>query len=556
MFKSRPLFLIVITLCLLVVALASYWLALLPQRTLRILKAEVLETTGHRLEARKAKLNISNGFAVVLEDVSLENETSSSLSITAKSITVPGLFGGAIEVNHPLIDVDVTTLAAVPFQLAQSILIQDGTFKLRDTARKAVVAITDVNGEVLITSANVLQGRFALVWDSQVSDFEFSIEDNARFATSGSPLDFTLRSKNRLFGFSGQGRMENGLKLAGQTTLTSNELSTLFKWIGVRLQSLETVGGASLQSGFASDGLGISFDKLSGKIGTSDVQGNLTVEAGVDRPKLSGTLAFSNASLWGPKTTESDLHQPWSEKPFAVADLSALDINLAINVAAMTLRGQDLGSVAAQLKTDSDQLKVSLIEQPILGGTGSANFAFAKAGNGLRVESVATFKSVQAQNLFGAMMGFERLNGLFDFKANLKADGQSFAEVVSSLQGQVHMVAPAATVRTTNLSSLLAKPMDGWNTQTEAQTAGVNLDLAATLLEGVVTLGRSTLSFAGFTLKPQGEIDLLRQAVSIQLFPKGNTADPKMSMSGPWLQPRFSTEQVFKEKSIDTPPAN
>lgn len=556
MLKSRPLFLIVITLCLLMAAIASYWVALMPHRTLRNLQAEMLETSGIGLDAKLAGLDIGSGFGVKLEDVTLSNTGSSSWQLSAKSITLPGLLGGNLVVNQAILDVDVASVTAGTLRFPERLTIRDGILKLRDPSRQAVIAATDVNGDISSEGPNGLKGQLAMVWGSQVADLSFDIEDVERFVAAGSPMDLTLKSKNMLLGFSGQGRADNGFKMVGQATAAAPDIGSFFRWLGMPVQSLDGIGALSLQSGLSGTGLSYTFDKLSGDIGAAAIKGNIIFEAGADRAKLSGDLNLSTISLWGPKTGATILAQPWSEKPLPVSDLSSVDLDMTITTDQLKLRERDFGPVKTQLKNTAGQMALSLPEQNIADGTGNANINFSKSGADLKMESSADLKSATAQTLLGGFLGFDALDGTLNWSATVNGNGQSIAGLMSTLAGQMKFSSANATVQKINLKPPLTKPQSGWNAQDNLRTGDVRYDFEFSLQEGVATLRSGAMNFNGIDLNPKGEIDLLRQAFALRLSPKGKDTNPQMSISGPWSSPEFSASGVLKEKAAVTPPAN
>jgi hypothetical protein len=556
MFKSRPLFLIVVTLCLLMTVIASYWVALMPQRNLGAMKADLLNRSGLVLDAKRAKIDIWNGFGVLLEDVTLSNVETSTWQLSAKSLATPGVFGGSVVVDQGVVDIDVSNFKAVTLFNHSRIMLRDGIVKLRDPARQAVVAVTDINGDISAVGAKGLQGQLAMVWGSHVSDLVFGIEDLERFATTGSPIDVTLKSKSMLLGFSGQGRAEKGLKLAGQVTAEAADIGGLFRWLGMSVQTLDSAGPAALQSGLETNGLAMTFGSLTGDIGGTSLKGKITLSAGADRPKLSGDLNVSALSLWGPKTGTSLLARPWPEEPLKVEDLAAVDLDLNFATEQLTLRQRNWGPVTAQLKSAAGSLELTVPEQIIAGGNGRLNVKATKVGGGLNLQSELDIKSAPAQLFLGGLVGFDMLDGAIDLNAAVKANGQSIAQFVSTLQGSLKLSSPKAIVQKIEVLPALSQPQKGWNLQESAKTENLLLEFDTTLNEGVAVLNSGRMSFNGVSLKPRGEIDILRQAVLIQLAPSGKNTDAKMSMTGQWLEPEFSAADILKSKTALTPPAN
>jgi hypothetical protein len=555
MLRSRPLFLIVITLCLLVVVVASYWVALLPQRTLNALKNEMLNSQGLVLEAKTARLDVGSGFGVVLDDVSISSPAVFSWSIAAKSMVMPGFTGGSYVVDRPVIDVDATRLNLKGLSLPETLLLRDGILKLRDPERQAVLAITDINGKVTTVGGKAVKGQLAMVWDAQVSDLSFEIEDIERFGTEGSPMDVTLKNNSMLFGFSGQGRADAGLQSIGRATAGAEDVGQFARWIGLPLKVLEGAGPMTLQSAVGTRGLSLNLSDFTGIFDEKRIEGELTLEAGADRSKLSGDLKVAAVSLLGAQSQASLLAQPWSETPLALDDVAAIDLDLKLSTEKLMLRQRDFGAVSVQFKSNDDALAITLADQPLAGGRGSVALSFLRVGS-KDIKAVFDLTSVSAQTVLGGVLDFAAIDGSVDLKADVTTKGASLAAWVSALAGTAKVKSPNLTVLGVDMVPLLVKPQTGWQVAPEKRTTAVVQNFELSLTEGVATVAAADMTFAGVGLKPRGEIDLLRQVLALQLSPKGKNADAKMSVSGPWVTPVFSTANPLTEKTAVSPPAN
>lgn len=553
MLKTRPLFLLVVTLCLLMVVVASYWVALLPQRSLRQLKQELLLTSGVVLDAKRARLVIGNGFGVVLDDISLTNPSDQPWQLTAKSATMPGVMGGDIALDQPVLDVDVSNVNAGILAMPYRTILRDGILKLRDPARRAVVAITDINGEISSEGAKGLKGQLAMVWGSQISDLVFDIEDLERFSASGSPMDVTLKSKAMLLGFSGQGRADKGFKLVGQATADAEEAATFFRWLGMPLQSLKGSGKFTAKSGISITGLSVALADASGKLGASEFSGQLTLAAGADRMALSGDLDISQLSILGPQKTASVFAEPWSEQVLPFTDAKAIEYNLNIKTAALVMRGRNLGGLAFKLTADGGNTSIGVSRQPFAGGHVEGNISLEGSVQRPDVFGAWQLEGVDAKLFMSGMFGFEPLEGPIDGVANFSSQGLHPAALISSLKGDFSLQSKSLGISGVDFKNLLAEPRVGW---IGALTKPMQMNLATTLNEGVMILGTSDIQSAEVTLKPRGEIDVLRQVFDIQLQPKGSGTDPKMMLTGPWNAPTFSNTVAAKEKTAVVPPAN
>jgi AsmA-like C-terminal region len=535
MLKSRPLFLIVLTLCLSLLAVASYWLALLPQRILRDAQADMLNTSALVLDAGKASLDMSNGFAVVLDDVSISSAAGNTFQLSAKTLVLPRWWSNAITLSQAIIDVDVTKGAVGSVTLPQNLIVRDSILKLHNRATKAVFAITDINGTLLPDGSQGAQGRFSMVWASRVASVTFNIEDMLRFGSGGSPADVTLNTKNMFVGFSGQGKFNQGLSLVGQITADAQDTSALLDWFGMSLGNLEGAGAFKMQSAVASKGLAFEFDEIKAQVGTVAMTGNTKIASGPDRARVSGDIAVSRLSLWQGTTIGSVLAKPWSETPLELRDITSLDLDLNLKVDMLRVRDRELGPNVVHLETDGERLKISK------DGV-NASLTLAKHGGSLSMETSVNVENAEAHTVLGALLNFDALRGPVSVNGTLKAEGQSAAALVSSLQGTLTLASKSTALKGVDLAALLKTPSGGWNLNPDVATQNLKFDASLKILEGVATLMLTDVTIGATLYKPKGEVDLLRQAFALTLA-------PKLTLTGPWSEPIFSSTITLKDKS-------
>ncbi len=554
--KSRPLFLLVCTLLVLLLTLSSYWLALMPQRAMRALQGDMLRDYGLVMEAGTARLDYSSGFGTILENVSMVSQDLSPVKIDARALRLPGVLGGDLTLSAATFDVPIDTVKGNSLAFQLPLTLEDCIFKLRDHRHKAVIAISDVNGRLSTDGAKGMQGRFGFVLGSQFSDLRFTIEDQQRFIAAGSPADFTLTGKNMMVAFAGQSKLSQGLALAGQMNIEANDVAALFKWFSIPLNSLADVGPFKLQSGVASTGLAMDFKAFTATTASANLKGGVTVAAGPDRPILSGDVDISQLSLWGPMPATSNLAQPWPETALPVSDVTSIDLALNVNVQKLFLRGHDLGALA--LRADATGGQLSLTAQPQAFALGTIEFAttLTPSSGALQIAMKTKAKAVAAKAFLGALFGFDLLDGPVDVTMDWTATGTSVASLVSTLKGTFEMKATDMALAGVKIESLLATPGTGWKADETLSTPHIKLDVVSRVVEGVMALTKASVGFGSASLAPHGEIDLLRQAFDIVLSPKGSGTAPKLVLQGTWLSPVFSNADSGKSGVATPPPAN
>jgi AsmA-like C-terminal region len=565
MFKSRPLLLLVITLCLVVVALASFWLAALPKRMLANLQHNLSAQHGLALEAGNPQLSFADGIALQIENVSLIGKAENSFSLSAQLMRVEtglaSLFGTSIAAQHialqrAVISADVSLPFTLGLATGTSIRINDASLRLRDGKRNSVISLSDVNGDISTAPDGSAKASLSFLLSDTLTTFTADIESAGRLNSDGSPTDFLFSAKNRLVAFSGRVKLSQGLELVGQANFEADDTAQMFHWLGLPQTMFESSGPLALNSGVSVSGLNANLKSLAGTVGPSTVSGNVKIATGPDRTEVSGELQISRLSLLGPKTETSLLAMPWSEQPFANAEREAAQIGVAVKVDDLQVRERKLGPVQFLFAMDNQTTSISLGEQVLAGGLASGDLKIEQNKGQRDVSASLSAKDVDATLLLGGLLGLETTPGPINVVTNITANGRSPAALISTLRGDLAMDAKSLEVNAVNFVSLLSKPGEGWKSVEKNLTSPLQVSFEALLQEGVLTLQKADLQTSTIALKPKGEIDLLRQAFEVQLQPKGKGADPKMTLTGPWLKPTFSNTIAVKEKSTLTPPAN
>jgi AsmA protein len=537
MTKSHPLQLLVVTLCMLLAALIAFWFALTPQRMLGQLKERMLREQELTLEAKNPRLRFDGNLILLLDSVTLTEGNDNAAALTARDMTldvgVLSLFGGTVAaqtvtLNAPIMSIDIAANAKKLPLPARVIVIREGVVKLRDVPHRAVVALSDVNGRIAIDNSIKLDMSF--MQNGSITTLVAEAESGGRLLAEGSPVDISLSAKDQIMSFSGRARYSSGLDLDGQVMLDGGDAAKVFTWIGMPLRMFESTGPVAMTAGVSTDGLSARLNALDAKIGAQNLKGQANIQAGPDRIKLSADLAMAGLNLL-PRS--SLLAYPWSEKPFDIADLSAVDADVKLKAEHLSLRGLDQGpaDVVLASKDGKTNLDVTL-------ATAKLHAAVVPQNNRIQLDATVDAKSTDAKTFVGGLLGFDRMAGRVDLSVNVSAEGASPAAVVSTLKGSINFVAKKLTLNSVDLTSLIATPHEGWQSGDTVRTENFDMAFEAQIDDGIAVLKKADFTIPGITLKAKGEIDLLRQAFGLSFAPKGKV----QSLKGTWVLPLFAAD--------------
>jgi AsmA family len=535
MTKSTPLLLLVATITLVLAALLAFWIALMPQRILHQIAERFRSEQGSVLEARNPRLRFDRGLVLQLESVTLTDGSDNTAALTARDMSmnvgVSALFGGAViadtvTLNAPVLNIDVAAKSNWKNLPARTVIVREGVIKLRDATRKAVVALSDVNGS--LTTGEGVKLDISFLQNGAITSLVADAESMTRLVDSGSPVDISVSAKDRILSFSGRAVFNNGLALDGQLTAEGSDTGTMMDWLGMPLQTLKTSGPLSLTAGVSVTGLSATLNTVTGKFAGQDIKGQMNIQAGPDRMKLTADLTMAALNVL-PQT--SLLTAPWSEKPFNIADLNGLDADVKIKGDRLSLRGVNQGPVDLALTTTDGAtlLDITLPATKIF-------LAIKPENQNLQIDAAVEAKSVDAKIFLGGLLGFDRMSGPLDVTLKTSAQGVSPAALVSTLKGNINMTSKKATIDGIDLATALNSPHQGW--QASGTSAAIDLAVEAKLDEGVATFGKADITVSGNTVKLKGDIDLLRQAFNISIAPKGKV----QAIRGTWVSPLFAAD--------------
>jgi AsmA-like C-terminal region len=543
MFKPRPMFYVVATLLAMLFGLAGGWLATLPRHVLASLKQQLAAEQNLSLEARNPRFGYDDGLVLRLEAVSLSRTDGTATVANAQGLAVPlgfsALFGSAgsgqlIVLQSATVDVDLKAKHAGVTFASENLELRDTTVRLRDRGLNAVVTLADVNGNLRKTETGGAVVSLTFILNDVFTRFEAEIDDAGRLATTGSPADMTLATGDKLISFSGRAKLADGFALDGQVNADAIALSSFVKWLGLPLQTLSNVGALRLSTGFSSAGLTAEVSGMAGQAGGFDFSGKLIVSAGPERPRIDGTLDIARLDLLKGPSATSALASPWSEIPFALGDLKAIDGNVILNTEVVRLRGIDVGVKQIKFAAAGGKVEVETV------GALALRMALAAQASELRLK--VDVSTPNAFNVLHALLGVPVAGGEGNLNLAVSAEGRSVAALVSTLRGTARLSGRDLRVSNVDLASLMKGVGEGWRSaeNTSSQITDVKMDAA--VAEGVATISKSEVQFKDVVLRPEGEVDLLRQAFDLTLNSKGSDVVPKMLLKGTWMRPQFAVD--------------
>jgi hypothetical protein len=542
-----------------VVALAGVWLATLPRLIMASLQRELSESYGLVLEAQAPRLSYTDGFALTFDDVSLVARGDGRALATSRSarlqLGLASAFGWAdtsqtLVLAFPVVDLDVGSSATAIALPANTVEILDGTVRLRDRRLNAVITLSDVSGVLQRVRQDNAKLSLRFILNDSLTTLDAECDDITRLAATGCPADLTLAASGKLLSFSGRAKFKSGLELDGQVTAEADDTGAFFAWLGVPTVSFTQSGRLQLTAGIAASGLATELQRVEGLMANAEMSGSASFKPGPARPMVTADLTLPALNILSSEGVV--VARPWRERPWPMADLRVVDARVSLKAAKMIVGGVDLGAADVALTNTNGQAELA-VKAPF-----TAKLLLREEDKLLQWS--LDLASKDTSRLLHGFLGLDDLQGDVDVSGSIFAQGNSPAAVVSTMQGDMTLRSKAAQIRGIDLPALLQKRGEGWQQADEKTTDVQNLSVELKLQDGVATLRKSSMTLKDISLKPDGEIDFLRQAFDIQLNPRGDKLDRKLQLKGTWVQPRFAVDPgaapALRPAAATPPPAN
>ena len=553
-----------------VLAMATALLVVLPAQVLKQTQFEFLSRTGKTLNiAGGTSIRLSPQFGIALNDVSVAGGSAQNTDVfQARAIFVPvslkQVFGLSytneiIIVETPIFTVAINSegrsnillsdtsarskadmRAALPTPL--QLRFQNGNLVYSDEAHANSFALSEAEGLIAVDAQQEITLKSAAVLGRQRVHVQSVLHSLPRAFAEGSPFDFNLDGAGASFGYSGRLVVKNGVELAGQATVDTEDVSRLFKWLGMDLHGLQGKHTLAMTSAVETQGALVLMKKADVKFADMAALGDISFFGAAARPSLTFDLALDeiNTNLFSPVVNRISRQGIWNDKKFDLSDLKALDVSFKI--AARRVRFGDFISGEALI---DGALKDGVANAAIKSETsGNADINFDSVQSPPKLSINLDLKNIEAKTFMRRFAGMNWLQGPLRLNASLMTEGSNQAEMVGGLKGNAEIQFDQAQIQGVELAGLAAhvqtENVSGWEGQmTDPVTGNAKFSLA----DGVATLQENEITAPGLKAIQNGEIDILRQALNLESAVGLNRGDGNpmtIKITGSWANPNFA----------------
>lgn len=297
------------------------------------------------------------------------------------------------------------------------------------------------------------EGKAGGVLALQDADQPFPLEADVRAGSTRIQISGTLTDPRNL------GALDLQLKLSGTS------LSNLYHLTGVTLPDTppySTDGQVSAELK-GENGATYHYRDFNGRIGDSDIHGDLTYVAGEPRPRLSGSLVsnqllFSDlAPLIGADSNEqkqargSDARQPAGKvlpvEEFRTERWQTMDADVRVRGKRIVHNEElPISDLDARVQLENGQLNLTPLKFGMAGGTLEADIALNGANTPLQGKARVKARGLRLKDLVPDFEPMQTSLGELNGDADLTGTGNSVAALLGSADGQMQLVINDGTV--------------------------------------------------------------------------------------------------------------
>jgi uncharacterized protein involved in outer membrane biogenesis len=534
----------IVLLLILVLVIAAGCVATLPSLFTAQIKQALQLQSGRTVAINgQSRFVFSPHFGLALHDLSLAGASSmAEPAVHAREVIVPlslsQIFFGRVATDNLVVDgADIEVIingqghsnvlieqnpesaktdANSPAPQPMHIKLNDSQLHFSDLRNGNDFEVHKIDA-VIDASDNFNVEGLALVKEQRLH-FTATLNSIARAFADGSPLDLNVDGVDSSFSFSGRIATAESLNLAGQATVESENAPRLWQWLGAKITGLDALQKMSLTGALDSQGPVFFLKQAKLKLGTMNAVGDVSFSNSSERPNLTAKLKFDALDLNAYQISLAPSATGWSAKPIDVSVMNALDAQFQLSADHVNYHNLTTGAATVEGALKDRVLLTSVKSAGVAGGTVDMNLNFDSRQLPPRLKLNSQVENVNGKDFLFAMIGQSWLSGELTGSGDFEAHGESQAELLSTLSGDIDATVKNIAIR--SLERSLLAPLI-----TPAK-ASVKLSIS----DGIATLGEN--SFGG-----SGDVDVLRQALSISVTAPNKQ---KILVTGPWAEPKIS----------------
>ncbi len=372
-----------------------------------------------------------------------------------------------------------------------------------------------------ISSAWKISGKG--VWRGETFDFSNRTEYPLALFTSGkSALKVDFSSPTLIASFDGQATMLSDIQLHGEASIATPSLPRLFElFLGDNAIERPPFGKFLVRGQVSANAQEVRFDKADIELDSNVATGNLLLHWNTEnRPKVSGTLAFSSIDVTPLIEIVSNKNQPKPASGEAAVSQNLIDFDVRFSAQNYKFRDISFGALAATAMANNDGWTFDIGEADFFDGMIVATISSKIVERVREIEMKGILRNVSVGKIASEWYGGEIVTtGNADVNFDLNAPGNARLDDFRRFSGDMKVTITNGQLEGVDLVKAIPALIKNNGFVTVDEIKGVtpfsNLSLDILINNGVGWIIKGNANGDNNAFRLSGKADLLRGGLAI-----------------------------------------
>lgn len=407
-------------------------------------------------------------------------------------------------------------------------------------------------------------------WRGRRLDASLTLSDFIA-ALSGRVSGLKIRLGGEQVKFAFDGTLATAPQLTADGTLTADtaSLRDVLRWADREPPMPGGLGRAALKAKVNVAGARVNLSAVNLELDDNTAEGVLGF-SGDGRQTLQGTLAAETLDLTPYLTAlRGAPSRDWSRRPFDIASIGRVDLDIRLSAAAIKLGTSRLGRTALSANITGGALTLSVAEANVFGGIAKGSVTAAPIeGRAASIRTQFQLADVDLESSMGELLGIRKISGKGTLSVALDASGANSYELAQTVNGNATLAGREGALTGFNVEQLLRRlerrPLSGTGDFRNGRTPFRSIDIGLRIVDGIASLEDARMegaavkmTLAGSASIPAREMDLRGTAA---LVSTGTTPPFELPfvVQGPWDNPMIlpDTEILLQRSPASAPLLN
>jgi len=323
----------------------------------------------------------------------------------------------------------------------------------------------------------------------------------------------------------------------GAVRIEGRNLDELHRLLGLPLPQSPAyrVTGRLLQ-----DGETWRFNGIAGRLGSSDIGGDVAVAIGGQRPKVTAKVTSSAVDMkdiegfWGAKADPGGAGQKPAadttpdgrvipDERFEIAKLDRMDIELDFRGKSVKSSALVLDNLAVKMRVDNGKVALEPLEVGVIGGKVRADLRLDTASKVPAVDGAIRMSGLKLQRFLAALGVQDDSLGVLAGRATIKSRGNSLHQLALNAEGNGFLTMEGGQVSNLLLELMaldLQEAIEQWLSDDKKRVAIGCLIAPMKISQGKIIADPWVFDTDDALVVIRGDIDLGRETIGLKLLPQ------------------------------------